>query len=76
MEKYVAEAQPTLHHLHGMALEKYVLEKLGKTKILKWVNTRYRTRLQASHNRAWEIVSDIEGFQAFTQELKQMPKSR
>ncbi|MBT1698675.1 hypothetical protein KK083_17410 [Fulvivirgaceae bacterium PWU4] len=69
-QKYVSESPLTLSQLQVMALEKFVLLKLGRPDIIKWLDTRYRTRFSPEHRRAWEIVNDIEGCEAFIAELK------
>jgi hypothetical protein len=43
---------------------------LGKDAELKYVDAQAR-----GVNRAWEIVSDIEGYEPFIKELKALPKS-
>jgi len=73
--KYANEPPTTLYHLHVMALEKLALLKLGKTDELKYLDQLYRTDPPpASYKRAWEIVNDIEGYEAFIKELKTMPE--
>jgi hypothetical protein len=69
-KKYVSESPLTLGQLQVMALEKFVLLELGRPDIIKWLDTRYRTRFSPEHRRAWEIVNDIEGYKAFIDELK------
>jgi hypothetical protein len=70
-KKYIKETFVVRNHLHLMALEKYVLLKLGRDDLLKWMDTDYRTGdLQADYKRAWEIVNDKEGYEAFIKELK------
>jgi hypothetical protein len=69
-KKYVMESPITLGQLQVMALEKFVLLKLGRQDIIKWLDTRYRTRFSPEHRRAWEIVNDVEGSEAFIEELK------
>lgn len=73
-KKYATEVPVILNHLHSMALEKLVLVKLNKTEILQWLDNRYRNQFGPDYKRAWEIVSDIEGYEAFIKELKSMPK--
>jgi len=70
-KKYSNESIVTRNHLHLMALEKFVLLKLGKTDLLKWLDTDYRTGdLPPDYKRAWEIVNDEEGYEEFIKELK------
>jgi hypothetical protein len=72
-KKYASESPVVLNHLHVMALEKFVLQKLNKPEMLEWVDNRYRNTFPPSYKRAWEIVNDIEGHEAFIKELKTMP---
>lgn len=72
-KKYESESPVVLNHLHVMALEKFVLLKLNKPELLEWVQNRYRNRFPPPYKRAWEIVNDIEGYEAFMKELKTMP---
>jgi hypothetical protein len=73
-KKYAAESFMTLNHLHLMALEKFVLLKSGDTATLKWLDRDYRTNAYTNfppdYKRAWEIVNDKEGHEAFINELK------
>jgi len=76
-KKYAVEPPVTLYHLHVMALEKFVLMKLGKTVELKHLDYLYRTDPPPSYyKRAWEIVNDIEGYEAFIKELKALATER
>ena len=71
-KKYASESQVVINHLHVMALEKFVLLELGESAELKFLEEEYRTDLPPGHyKRAWEIVSDIEGYEAFLAELKE-----
>jgi hypothetical protein len=69
-KKHGSEAALTLNHLHVLALEKFVLTKMGKLTELSWLDDRYRTRLSPGYRRAWEIVNDVEGVEGFVNELK------
>jgi hypothetical protein len=75
-KKYASEPPVVLNHLHEMALEKMILVKLNRTELLNWVDNRYRNLFPPVYKRAWEIVNDIEGYEAFIDELKAMPSSR
>lgn len=68
-KKYAAESPVVMSHLHVMALEKFVLLKLGDIAELKFLDDEYRTE-HGAYTRAWEIVNDIEGYEAFIKELK------
>lgn len=73
--KYQKEHPQVLSHLHVMALEKFALLKLGKEEELKFLDQFYRNNPPPAHyKRAWEIVSDIEGHEAFVKELKLVRK--
>jgi len=68
-KKYAAEHAVVLNHLHVMALEKFVLTRLGKSEELQYLDRLYRTDPAPSHyKRAWEIVN-AEGYEAFIKEL-------
>jgi len=67
-KKYENEPPSVLNHLHVMALEKFVLLKLGKTAELAYLEQEYKTDTGA-YRRAWEIVGE-EGWEVFLRELK------
>lgn len=69
-KKYAAEALVAQNHLHVMALEKLALVKLGRSEDLKYLDSRNRTSSPPAYKRAWEIVNDIEGYEAFVNELR------
>ncbi|WP_276371767.1 hypothetical protein [Chryseolinea sp. H1M3-3] len=75
-KKYASEPPVVLNHLHEMALEKMILVKLNRGELLNWVDNRYRNLFPPVYKRAWEIVNDIEGYEAFIDELKTMPSSQ
>src|SRR5690242_17019920 len=66
-KKYASENPVTLAHLHVMALEKFVLLKLGKRDELKSLEDEYRD--EPRYKRAWEIMN-AEGESALIQELR------
>lgn len=68
--KYSSENPVTLSHLHVMALEKFVLTKLGKSEELKFLEEEYQG--EPRYKRAWEIMN-AEGEQTFIKELRDMP---
>jgi hypothetical protein len=70
MKKYQNEPATTKYHLHVMAIEKMTLLKLNKPEELKVIDHDYRYGPDAAYKRAWEIVSDIEGYQPFIDELR------
>jgi hypothetical protein len=73
-KKYADEELVVLAHLHVMALEKFVLLKLGRAEELKRVGDDYQTRFGGPYKRAWVIVNEIEGHEAFVKELKQVAR--
>jgi len=70
-KKYAGEDRVVLNHLHVMALEKFVMRKLGRTPELAHVAERYQASPSAAYKRAWEIVDQVEDYQALIKELKQ-----
>jgi hypothetical protein len=73
-KKYASEPLITLNMLHAVALERLVLLKLGKTEELRVWDEIYRTERRPEAKRAWEIVSAKESYEAFVDEMKQLPK--
>ena len=70
LKKYAGESPQTLNHLQVMALEKLALVKVqGNFDLMSYVN------FNPAYKRAWQIVNDIEGYEAFIKELKAVPKS-
>jgi len=68
--KYAGEPPQTQNHLHVMALEKLALVTLKRdSDLMKYTN------FNAAYKRAWQIVNDIEGYEAFVKELKAVPRS-
>jgi len=75
-KKYANEDPILLNHLHVMALEKFVLLKLGRAEELKHVAAGYRASKTPAYNRAWEIVDHAEDYQALVKELKDYAAQR
>jgi hypothetical protein len=69
-KKYAAEPPGVQQHLHVLALVRFVLVKLGKDAELKYMDAQAR-----GVNRAWEIISDREGYEPFLKELRALHKS-
>ena len=67
---------PTRFHLHVMAVERVTMLKLNRPEQLAVIDHDYRTGPDPQYRRAWEIVSDIEGYQPFIDELKALRKPR
>jgi hypothetical protein len=74
-KKYASEDFGVRVHLHVLALEKFVLTKLGREQFLREIDHRYRNIAAPAYRRAWEIVS-VEGYEPFIRELKQASQSR
>ena len=70
MKKYQQEPPTTRYHLHVMALERMTLLALHRNTDLATLDHEYRTGPDPQYRRAWEIVTDIEGYQPFVNELK------
>jgi hypothetical protein len=75
MKKYQDEPATTKYHLHVMAIEKMTLLKLNRQEQLKIIDHEYRNGPDPAYKRAWEIVSDIEGYKPFIDELKALKKN-
>jgi hypothetical protein len=74
-KKYAGEQPVVLNHLHVMALEKFVLTKLGRPEELAQVGLDYVNVLPPAYKRAWTIMHEIEGHQPFINELKQLARA-
>jgi len=57
------------NHLHLMAIMKMVYLKLDREEQLKQIIEKDHEIDNPAYGRAWQIVNDIEGHQAFVQEL-------
>ena len=70
-QKYAQEQLVTRNHLHVLALEKLVLVKLRRQDDLATLDEAYRGRGATDpYRRAWEIINDVEGYEALIKELK------
>ena len=69
-EKYKDEPGSVLSHLHLNALMKMAYLKLGREEELASIVAK-DTSIGPIYKRAWEIVNDLEGHEAFVAELKQ-----
>jgi hypothetical protein len=70
VEKYSGEPLFVLTHLHLTALMKQVYLKLGRADQLREIVARDSASEDTAYRRAWQIVNDIEGHEAFVSELK------
>jgi hypothetical protein len=75
MKKYRDEPATTKYHLHVMAIEKMTLLKRNRPDQLKVIDHDYRYGSDPAYKRAWEIVSDIEGYQPFIDELRALKRN-
>lgn len=72
IEKYSEEEGSVRSHLHLLALLKKTYLKLGRTEELAEIVAR-DTKIGPVYARAWEIVNDVEGHEAFVNELRRRP---
>ncbi len=70
MEKYKSEPPLVLTHVHLMAVMTLVYLKLGRREQLKEIIAWDSAAENPIYRRGWQIVNDIEGHQAFVDELK------
>ena len=70
IEKYSGEPLVVLTHLHLTALMKRVYLKLGRADQLREIVARDSASEDPAYRRAWQIVNDIEGHEAFVRELR------
>jgi hypothetical protein len=70
VEKYSGEPLVVLTHLHLTALMKGVYLKLGRADQLREIVARDSAAEDPAYRRAWQIVNDIEGHEAFVSELR------
>jgi len=67
-EKYQNEKRVVRNHLHLMAVQKHVYSELNRSDLILMIETRYKNML--GYDRAWQIVTEIEGIEPFLKELK------
>lgn len=70
IEKYSGEPLVVLTHLHLMALMKRAYLKLARSDQLREIVARDSASEDPAYRRAWQIVNDIEGHEAFVGELR------
>jgi hypothetical protein len=68
--KYKNEERVVRNHLHLMAMQSYVYTELKRDDLLLMIDRQYSNMPDPGYNRAWEIVSKIEGYEAFISEIK------
>ena len=71
LEKYQSEEPVVKNHLHLMAVMKLVYLKLDREEQLKQIIEKDRALGSPAYGRAWQIVNDLERYEAFVQELRQ-----
>lgn len=69
LAKYACEHEHVRDHIHLMAIQKMIYNKLHRQDILEDLDTAYRTRCPVEYCRAWEIVNDIEGHITVIQDI-------
>lgn len=70
VQKYGNEQLLVLTHLHLMAVMKHVYLKLGRAGELEQIVMRDSANEDKSYARAWQIVNEIEGHEAFVKEVR------
>ena len=75
-EKYSEEPGSVISHIHLNALMKMAYLKLGLQEELACIIEKDNMLGRPIYKRAWEIVNQIEGHEAFVAELKQTPSAR
>lgn len=69
LAKYRSEDFDVLDHLHLMAIQKMVYLKIGRLDLLEYIGKSYASYQGPLYRRAWEIVNDIEGYEALVQDI-------
>ena len=70
LKKYANELSDTREHIHLMALQKMVYLRLNRSDMVAMLDESYRKFASPAYKRAWEIVNDIEGYEAVIQDIK------
>lgn len=70
LEKYKNEGGSVLAHLHLMALQKTVYEKMKRPDLLAEADAMYKL-IGGAYARSWRIVTEIEGAEGFLAEIRQ-----
>jgi hypothetical protein len=71
LERYKSEEPIVKSHLHLMAVMQMVYLNLGREEQLQQIIEKDRAIGNPGYGRAWQIVHDIEGHDAFVHELRQ-----
>jgi hypothetical protein len=67
--KYCNEDFDVLDHLHLMAIQKMVYININRLDLLEYISDSYESRQGPIYRRAWEIVNNIEGYEALLQDI-------
>ena len=70
LRKYEKEQLHVLTHLHLMAVMQGVYLRLGRKQDLAQIIAKDSASVDKAYARAWQIVSEIEGYETFIKELK------
>jgi len=71
LARYRSEEPTVKHHLHLLAVMKLVYLKLDRAAQLQQIIENDRKSDNPAYGRAWQIVNDLEGHDAFVNELRQ-----
>lgn len=52
-----------------MAIQKWLYLKTEKINELKWISENYKQMKDPAYKRAWEIIDEIEDYEAFIREI-------
>jgi hypothetical protein len=69
IQKYENEEPTVRSHLHLMAMQKYIYSNLNRQDLLNLIDSQYQNMPVPAYNRAWKIVSQIEGYEPFIAEI-------
>lgn len=75
LKKYRHEHEYVRDHIHLMAIQKMVYLKLNRLDMVDHIDEGYRKLSLPEYRRAWEIVNDIEGYEAVIQDILNAIKS-
>lgn len=70
LEKYKDENPQVRSHLHLMAIQIMVYQELKRDDLIRMIEDIYKNKRPPPYGRAWQIVMEIEGIEAFIRELK------
>lgn len=70
LQKYQKEHVDTREHIHLMALQRMVYQKLKRQNMLEMLDYGYRNLCSPEYRRAWQIVVDLEGDKAVLEDIQ------